>query len=66
MTGIKLGANEYINKPFEPMELVARVEGLIRRTKESLSANPLTGLPGNISIENEIKNRLEQNTKILP
>lgn len=60
ITGIKLGADEYLAKPFEPFEIVARAEGLLKRTKVSLSANPLTGLPGNVSIENEIKNRLDK------
>lgn len=61
ITGIKLGADEYLTKPFEPFELTMRVEGLIKRTQEALSANPLTGLPGNISIEKEIKRLLEDN-----
>jgi len=59
ITGIKLGADDYVEKPFEPFEIVARVEGLVKRTRESLSANPLTGLPGNVTIETEIKRRLE-------
>lgn len=59
ITGIKLGADEYLTKPFEPFELVARVENLLKRTRQALAANPLTGLPGNISIENEIKSRLQ-------
>lgn len=59
ITGIKLGADEYLSKPFEPFEIVARVEGILRRTSESLAANPVTGLPGNPSIESEIRRRLE-------
>jgi diguanylate cyclase (GGDEF)-like protein len=58
ITGIKLGADEYMSKPFEPLELAARVEALLRRTREFLSANPLTGLPGNVTIETEMKRRL--------
>ena len=59
ITGIKLGADEYLGKPFEPFEIIARVEGLLKRTKVSLSANPLTGLPGNVSIEAEITKNIE-------
>lgn len=59
ITGLKLGADDYLNKPFEPLELVARVETLLRRIRETISASPLTVLPGNVSIETEIKRRLE-------
>lgn len=60
ITGIKLGADEYLTKPFEPFELTMRAEGLIKRTKEAISANPLSGLPGNITIEREIKRLLDE------
>ncbi len=32
--GISMGAQDYILKPFEPMELLARVENILRRTKK--------------------------------
>jgi diguanylate cyclase (GGDEF)-like protein len=58
LTGIKLGADEYLGKPFEPLELTARSEWLLRRARESRAANTLSGLPGNTSMEAELKRRL--------
>lgn len=57
--GIDAGADDYIVKPFEPKELLARIRMLLRRTEIDLEANPLTRLPGNVSILNELSRRLE-------
>ncbi|TCP30561.1 DNA-binding response OmpR family regulator [Scopulibacillus darangshiensis] len=46
VNGLTLGADDYISKPFSPVEMVARVKSLIRRLKlgtnkdENLSSGP--------------------------
>jgi diguanylate cyclase (GGDEF)-like protein len=57
--GIDAGADDYVVKPFEPKELLARIRMILRRTERDLEANPLTHLPGNVSILNELSRRLE-------
>ena len=43
VVGLKLGADDYLTKPFETLELLARIESLLRRpTSATVPASPLT------------------------
>src|SRR5262249_18525825 len=56
--GLDDGANDYIVKPWDYRELKARVRNALVWSQQQRSASPLTGLPGNLSIEEEIRQRL--------
>ncbi|GAC1424003.1 MAG: hypothetical protein NVSMB5_17920 [Candidatus Velthaea sp.] len=58
--GFESGADDYIAKPFSPQEMIARVRAKIRRVAVDSSLNPLTRLPGNLAIENEIRRRFDE------
>ncbi len=57
--GLVGGANDYLTKPYELEELLARVRNILQWSRMQRAANPLTGLPGNIAIENELSRRLD-------
>jgi len=57
--GLDDGANDYIVKPWDFRELQARVRNALTWSKQQRSASPLTGLPGNLSIEEELRRRLK-------
>ncbi len=51
-------ADDYVVSPFTHAELISRVRLCLARTSRDVNANPLTGLPGNISILREAERRL--------
>lgn len=61
--GMETGADDYLTKPFDPLELEARINMHLRRSIRDGEASPLTGLPGNRAIEEAIEMRIRADLK---
>ena len=60
LEGFAIGADDYIVKPFDTPELLARIRGVLRRSRDMRAQSPLTGLPGNVRIEEVINARVDE------
>ncbi|MDP9224260.1 MAG: response regulator [Actinomycetota bacterium] len=63
VVGLTAGADDYMIKPFDPAELIARVRSTMRRTKELRDVNPLTQLPGNVQIQEQVARRVDSHAQ---
>ncbi|GIM97678.1 GGDEF domain-containing response regulator [Paractinoplanes toevensis] len=59
VVGLTAGVDDYLVKPFDTAELIARVSSTLRRNKEFRETSPLTGLPGNARVRREIADRMK-------
>ncbi len=55
--------DDYVFKPFDPQDLTTRIELSLRRSRSMGGANPLTRLPGNVAIQEELMDRIDQNSR---
>ena len=60
LDGFDAGADDYLAKPFDPRELIARTSALLRLARRGLDRNPTSGLPGGRAIERELARRADR------
>ena len=53
VAGLRLGADDYVAKPFSPREVVARVEAVLRRAGGTTAARTPTFAGGRLAIDGE-------------
>ena len=50
IVGLEMGADDYLPKPFEPRELLARIRAILRRQHDAVSSQPSTLRFGSLEI----------------
>lgn len=63
LEGLGLDIDDYLTKPADEDEIVARVKLLLKRNKQKMDSNPLTRLPGNPSIQARVENEIASKRK---
>ncbi len=64
VVGLKLGADDYLTKPFDPSELLARVEARLRRASAETASTESRFQFGNIEVDFEKAEVLRQGTRL--
>lgn len=54
ITGLQLGVDDYITKPFDIEELGLRIQNILGRTERERLTDPRTGLPGGRLVEDQV------------
>jgi DNA-binding response OmpR family regulator len=55
IVGLELGADDYLPKPFEPRELLARIRAILRRKTEAVSDHPSRMQFGSLEIDRDAR-----------
>ena len=59
LMGLGTGADDYITKPFDPVDLATRIRAAMKRNQEAAALSALTRLPGRRQMQ-EMETRLEE------
>jgi DNA-binding response OmpR family regulator len=65
LTGLELGAVDYITKPFDVQELRFRVRNVLRRSNLDTLLNAVTGLPTSVLVEEQAERAAENSNLAL-
>jgi diguanylate cyclase (GGDEF)-like protein len=57
-----MGIDDYLIKPVDADELIARIRMILKRNKQVLDTNPLSKLPGNPSIQARVEREIQKNS----
>lgn len=61
--GLMMGIDDYLTKPVDTDELIARLKMIVKRNRLVLDTNPLSKLPGNPSIQARIEKAIKKGEK---
>ena len=61
LKGLSMGIDDYLIKPVDTDELIARIRMILKRNKLVLDTNPLSKLPGNPSIQARVEREIQKN-----
>jgi diguanylate cyclase (GGDEF)-like protein len=59
ITGLELGIDDYIVKPFDPGVLITRIKAIFSRSEDFISSGSLALLSGNTAVKEEIEKRIK-------